>query len=106
MTEASSDWRIGVDIGGTFTDVVLWRTGAANLTQVKLLTTPEDPARAVLDGIVEALAQAGIQADRLVYDRSTKSGEAQGNVLYAQAVGRLAGERITFNIEEHTAEVK
>ena len=46
-----------------------------------------------------------IQADRLVYDRATRSGEAHGNVLYAQAVGRLAGDRITFNIEERTAEI-
>ena len=47
-----------------------------------------------------------IQADRLVYDRATRSGEAHGNVLYAQAVGRLAGDRITFNIEERTAEIR
>ena len=46
-----------------------------------------------------------IQADRLLYDRVTHRGEAQGNVLYAQAVGRLAGERILFNIEERTAEM-
>ncbi|MCZ6832151.1 MAG: hypothetical protein O7F11_00245, partial [Acidobacteria bacterium] len=46
-----------------------------------------------------------IQADCLLYDRVTPRGEAHGNVLYAQAVGRLAGERIIFNIEERTAEM-
>ena len=50
MSEAAS-WRLGVDIGGTFTDVVLWREGSAELVREKLLTTPDDPARAVIDGI-------------------------------------------------------
>ena len=50
MTETKQEnWRVGVDIGGTFTDVVLWCEGAANLVQVKLLTTPDDPSCAVLD---------------------------------------------------------
>lgn len=53
-------YRIGVDIGGTFTDCVLVdeRTGAVTLH--KLLTTPEDPAIALLDGVQALLAAAGI----------------------------------------------
>ena len=62
---ASDDWRVGVDIGGTFTDVVLWREGSENLVQVKLLTTPDDPSRAVLDGVGQALDRAGINARQL-----------------------------------------
>jgi N-methylhydantoinase A len=66
MNEAGDgDWRVGVDIGGTFTDIVLWRAGTDNLVQVKLLTTPDDPSRAVLDGIGQALAQTGIAARQL-----------------------------------------
>ncbi len=61
----SQDWRVGVDIGGTFTDIVLWRKGAENLIQVKLLTTPEDPSRAVIDGITQILEHAGITAREL-----------------------------------------
>ena len=41
--------RIGIDTGGTFTDVVRWdRDG---LTVHKLPSTPDDPGRAVLQGI-------------------------------------------------------
>ena len=68
MTEAPSSpahWRIGIDIGGTFTDVVLWREGTAALIREKLLTTPDDPARAVLDGIDRALSAHGVQASEL-----------------------------------------
>ena len=67
MTETKQEnWRVGVDIGGTFTDVVLWCEGAANLVQVKLLTTPDDPSCAVLDGVSQALEQAGINAKQLI----------------------------------------
>ena len=66
MTKTKQEnWRVGVDIGGTFTDVVLWCEGTANLVQVKLLTTPDDPSRAVLDGVRQALEQAGIVAKQL-----------------------------------------
>lgn len=66
MTETKQEnWRVGVDIGGTFTDVVLWCEGAAHLFQVKLLTTPDDPSRAVLDGVSQALEQARITAKQL-----------------------------------------
>jgi len=50
--------RLAVDIGGTFTDVVL-DTGERLVTE-KLLTTSEAPERAVLDGIAAVLAGAGV----------------------------------------------
>lgn len=43
--------RIGVDIGGTFTDFALLDTGTGRLFIHKQLTTPVDPARGVLDGL-------------------------------------------------------
>ncbi len=52
-----NDLRIAVDIGGTFTDVVL-EEGARRLTR-KLLTTPQRPEQAVLDGIRQILTDAG-----------------------------------------------
>jgi len=58
--ETRADWRIGVDIGGTFTDVVLWRDGAPSMHREKLLTTPDDPSRAVIEGIRRALANEGV----------------------------------------------
>jgi len=48
--------RIGVDIGGTFTDVVLERGAARH--SIKVLTTPAEPERAVLDGIAAVMQAA------------------------------------------------
>ena len=52
-------FRLGFDIGGTFTDFVLVdpATGATWLN--KCLTTPEDPSRAVIEGLESLLAKAG-----------------------------------------------
>ncbi len=52
--------RLAVDIGGTFTDVVLETSGRAH--SIKLLTTPEAPERAVLDGVRAILAEAEVAA--------------------------------------------
>ena len=53
-------YRLGFDIGGTFTDFVLVDevTGAVDLN--KCLTTPDDPSRGVMDGLAPLLAKAGI----------------------------------------------
>ena len=50
--------RLGVDIGGTFTDLVVIdeATGAARVG--KILTTPKDPAHAVEQGIATLLEES------------------------------------------------
>jgi N-methylhydantoinase A len=51
--------RLGVDIGGTFTDIVLER-GIERYT-AKVLTTPQAPEQAFLEGVAQVLAQARVQ---------------------------------------------
>jgi N-methylhydantoinase A len=43
--------RIGIDIGGTFTDFVLFNPASGRLQTFKRLSTPHDPAEAVLEGL-------------------------------------------------------
>ena len=54
--------RIGVDIGGTFTDLVLVDENSGTVRLGKLLTTPDNPTRAVMDGIARLLHDAGVAA--------------------------------------------
>ncbi len=49
--------RLGVDVGGTFTDVVLERADQS-LVSTKILTTTEGPQQGVLDGIATVLKEA------------------------------------------------
>jgi len=49
-------YRIGVDIGGTFTDFALFDPRGSRMAIHKRLTTPQDPSEAVLAGISALLA--------------------------------------------------
>jgi N-methylhydantoinase A len=55
--------RIGVDTGGTFTDLVLVHAGG--LWTHKRLSTPDDPSRAVLEGVDALLEEAGLSDGHL-----------------------------------------
>ena len=54
--------RIGVDVGGTFTDFVLVDDGAGRITTGKRLTTPSDPSEAIVAGIAQLLSDADVVA--------------------------------------------
>jgi N-methylhydantoinase A len=56
---ASSALRVGVDIGGTFTDLVL-RLPDGSLRVSKVPSTPDDPGRAVVEGLAALLRAAGV----------------------------------------------
>ncbi|MGA7673252.1 MAG: hydantoinase/oxoprolinase family protein [Nitrolancea sp.] len=61
MTNESSEgrYRIGIDIGGTFTDVVLVAPDG-RVWPIKVLSTPRDFSRAVIDGLRLLVQQTGI----------------------------------------------
>jgi len=62
MSDENS-FRIGVDIGGTFTDLVLVDEARRTIHSTKILTTPQEPERAVLDGVRRILETVGGTAD-------------------------------------------
>ena len=59
LTSASVGSRVGVDIGGTFTDLVLLKNGRVKAI-AKTLTTPHDPSVGVIRGLEELLAKSSV----------------------------------------------
>ena len=55
-------FRLGVDIGGTFTDLVLLGETSGRLEVLKVPSVPRDPAAAVLAGTQALLARTGVDA--------------------------------------------
>jgi len=55
---------IGVDIGGTFTDLVMADNHGA-IHNIKTLTTTDDPVRGVMTAVVQGLDEAGARADEV-----------------------------------------
>lgn len=58
MTEARR-YKLGVDIGGTFTDLTLIESGGRGIHTHKVPSTPDAPSRAVAQGTVELMNRLG-----------------------------------------------
>ena len=58
---AGARYRIGFDIGGTFTDFILLDTERSEIRPHKCLTTPEDPSVGALAGLAEITEASGLR---------------------------------------------
>ena len=85
-------WRIGVDIGGTFTDFALIDTAGRKLAIHKQLTTPAAPSTAVIEGVAAILSNNNIAVEDI-------TSIAHGTTLVTNAVierrGALTGMLVT-----------
>jgi len=57
--------NIGIDIGGTFTDLILVDEASGQFSVGKVLTTPDDPSQAVETVLTETLARANLSASAI-----------------------------------------
>ncbi len=60
-------WRLGVDIGGTFTDFVLMNTSTGQIVVNKVASTPDNPATAVITGLQQLHEDHGISPREIEY---------------------------------------
>ncbi len=69
MTEprngGESAYRIGIDVGGTFTDVVLIDNSTGEVSVAKLLNRHDDRAETVVQAVERLLDRAGVAAEEL-----------------------------------------
>jgi len=54
-----TSWRVGIDIGGTFTDAALVDGETGQVRVVKVLTTPDDPAKGFMTALRRGLSECG-----------------------------------------------
>ncbi|MFM8320592.1 MAG: hydantoinase/oxoprolinase family protein [Chloroflexota bacterium] len=83
---SSASLLIGIDIGGTFTDFILYEPGAQRLQSFKRLSTPDDPARAVLEGLAQVFGDHPGAAVRIVH----------GSTVATNALLERKGARTAF----------
>jgi len=76
---AMGRYRIGIDTGGTFTDVVAFDEASGGLWTTKTPTTPADPSAGFLAGIHKVAARAG-------FDARDISSVAHGTTIATNAV--------------------
>ncbi len=60
-------YRLGVDVGGTFTDLLLFDTDSGAFWRHKTPSTPHDSSEGILNGVTAVCAKAGITAGAIDY---------------------------------------
>jgi len=60
-------WRIGIDSGGTFTDVCLFDDATGEVAVWKVPSTPDDPSRAIAKGTQEGTQRVGAKPSEVAY---------------------------------------
>src|SRR5689334_7913618 len=58
-------WRVGVDAGGTFTDICIFDESDGRVAVWKVASTPDDPSRGIVAGVEEALRRASANGGAL-----------------------------------------
>ncbi|MFI7128182.1 hydantoinase/oxoprolinase family protein [Nonomuraea sp. NPDC050153] len=91
MTAAGA--RIGIDVGGTFTDLLAAVPERGLVVHHKEPSTPADPSLAVADGLAALLARADLRPDEV-------TGLVHGTTIGLNAVIQRRGARIALVVTE------
>jgi len=85
----TADYTIGVDIGGTHTDMIV--ASASGLTRSKAFTTHDDYSKGILDAIGVAAETLGVQGDDLIKGCTSF---INSSTIVTNAVTELRGAKV------------
>lgn len=88
--------RLSVDVGATFTDLLLFDEQSGELRLLKCPSTPDDPCAAVLDGFDRLIADAGISASEIA---ALRLGGTFGDDLLRRGRAARVGLIVTAGFE-------
>lgn len=86
MTNQNARYRLGVDVGGTHTDLVLLDTESGALMVEKVSSTPKNPALGVLNGVARFVAR-GYRAEDIEFF-------AHGTTITTNALLEMRGAQV------------
>src|SRR6266446_710372 len=86
MSGGAPRYRLGVDVGGTHTDLVLLDTASGQLMIEKVASTPKNPALGVLDGVARFIAK-GVDPGSIEFF-------AHGTTITTNALLELRGAKV------------
>src|SRR5918995_5452810 len=87
-----SRFRLGVDVGGTHTDLVLLDSETGDVMVEKVASTPQNPALGVLDGVGRFIARGIAPADIAFF--------AHGTTITTNALLEMRGVRVGLLITQ------
>ena len=86
MDQSGPQYRLGVDVGGTHTDLVLLDVGSGELIVEKVSSTPHNPALGVLDGLARFIKR-GVPVDAIAFF-------AHGTTITTNALLEMRGAKV------------
>ncbi len=92
MTTERTRYRLGVDVGGTHTDLVLLDTTTGELSVEKVASTPKNPALGVLEGVGRFIAK-GIPPSQIGFF-------AHGTTITTNALLEMRGAKVGLLITQ------
>jgi N-methylhydantoinase A len=94
---ARTSARIGIDVGGTFTDATLIDGETGRLYSAKAFTTPSDRSQGVIDAIRAVLAEAGVPPSRV---SEVVHGSTTGTNALIERTGARTGLLVTAGFRD------
>ncbi len=89
--------RLGIDVGGTFTDLLLFNEASREIQLLKTPSTPEDQSVGILTGVRKIIAQSGISAGDI---QALLHGTTVSTNIVLEEKGAKVGLLVTQNFEQ------
>ncbi len=89
--------RLGIDVGGTFTDLLLFNDATGDIHLLKTPSTPEDQSVGILKGIERIVADSGVAPDTIL---SLLHGTTVSTNIVLEEKGAKVGLIVTENFEQ------
>ena len=89
--------RLGIDVGGTFTDLLLFDESSGAMRLLKTPSTPSDQSVGILEGIQQLVAETGITASSVA---ALLHGTTVSTNIVLEAKGAKVGLLVTENFEQ------
>ena len=89
--------RLGIDVGGTFTDLLLLDESSGDIQLLKTPSTPEDQSVGIIDGTTALLARANVRPGDI---RTVLHGTTVSTNIVLEQKGAKVGLLVTENFEQ------
>src|SRR5262249_21571630 len=89
--------RLGIDVGGTFTDLLLFDETSGAMRLLKTPSTPSDQSVGILEGIQQLVAETGVNASSVA---ALLHGTTVSTNIVLEAKGAKVGLLVTENFEQ------
>jgi N-methylhydantoinase A len=89
--------RLGIDVGGTFTDLLLFNDSSGDVHLLKTPSTPEDQSIGILAGIERIIAESGVSPSEI---QTILHGTTVSTNIVLEEKGAKVGLLVTRNFEQ------